>query len=41
MPLSSSGLSIVRVELMEELVIEVNVSMSVELQSFTLVVAPT
>ena len=35
-PLSSSGLSIVRVELMEELVIEINVNTRIELQSLTL-----
>ena len=35
MPLSSSGLSIVRVELKEELVTEVSVNTSVELQSLT------
>ena len=40
-PLSSSGLSIVRVELMMELVTEVNVNMSVELQSLLLLVVPT
>ena len=34
-------MSIVRVELMDELVIEVNVNMSVELQSFSLEVAPS
>ena len=41
MPLSSSGLSIVRVELMEELVVEVNVNMSMELQSLSLLVVLT
>ena len=40
-PLSSSSLSIVRVELMEELVVEVNVNMSVELQSLSVLVTPT
>ena len=41
MPLSRSGLSIVRLELMEELVVEVNVNTSVELQSLTLLENPT
>ena len=41
LPLSSSGLFIIRVELTEELVIEVNVNMSVELQSLTLIEVPT
>ena len=40
-PLSSSGLSIVRVQLMEELIVEVNYNMSVELQSLTYLVIPT
>jgi len=31
-PLSSTALSIVRVELMEELVTEININLSVELQ---------
>ena len=41
MPFSSSGLFIVRLEMMEEVVIAANVNMSVELQSIIFLKVPT